>query len=131
MMASPPSNYSTSHLFYIFDPMCSWCYAFAQSWSSLQQVLPAQVRITYVLGGLAPDTTEPMSAAMRSMIQQTWRKIEKTVPNVYFNYDFWVRNTPIRSTYLACRAVLAAEKQDLAASLAMFQAIQTAYYQHA
>ncbi|WP_090332604.1 DsbA family protein [Nitrosomonas sp. Nm51] len=111
--------------------MCSWCYAFDNSWLKLQQVLPEQVQITCVLGGLAPDTTEPMPEAMRRMIQQTWRKIEKMVPGVRFNYDFWSRNTPVRSTYPACRAILAAKKQNPAVEAQMLRAIQNAYYQFA
>jgi len=122
---------SESRLFYVYDPMCSWCYAFSDSWRRLQKTLPESIRIVYVLGGLAPDTDEPMPEFMRNMIQQTWQKIEKVVPGIHFNYDFWTNNTPIRSTYPACRAVLAANKQNAAAAIQMSQAIQSAYYQNA
>jgi putative protein-disulfide isomerase len=43
-----------------------------------------------------------------------------------FNLDFWEKCSPRRSTYPACRAVLAACKQD--AEQAMIDAIQHAYY---
>ncbi|ALQ52567.1 disulfide bond formation protein DsbA [Nitrosomonas ureae] len=118
-------------LYYIHDPMCSWCYAFSQNWEALQRDLPQDVEITYVVGGLAPDTTEPMPPATQKMVQQAWQRIEQTVPGVYFNWDFWSRNTPIRSTYPACRAVLAAKKQRADAEAEMIRAIQTAYYQQA
>lgn len=118
-------------LFYIYDPMCSWCYAFSQSWTSLQKDLPDDIGIVYLLGGLAPDTTEPMPISMQKNIQQAWQRIEQTVPSVRFNWDFWSRNTPIRSTYPACRAILAARKQNAEAEPQMLQAIQTAYYQKA
>ncbi|MCP5245071.1 MAG: DsbA family protein [Burkholderiales bacterium] len=111
--------------------MCSWCYAFTRSWSALKQELPEQVQIIYILGGLAQDTEEPMPEDMRVMIQHTWQKIEKVVPGVHFNYDFWTKNTPIRSTYPACRAILAARKQNPVSGLDMLQAIQNAYYQNA
>lgn len=120
-----------SRLYYVYDPMCSWCYAFVNSWSALQRALPEDVEVVYVLGGLAPDTTEPMPEAMRNMIRQTWRKIEETVPGVHFNFDFWTLNTPVRSTYPACRAILAAGKQNPAAGVEMLRAIQHAYYQSA
>lgn len=120
-----------SRLFYIYDPMCSWCYAFEASWRRLQSRLPERVQVTYVLGGLAPDTNEPMPEDLRVMIQQTWRKIEKTVPGVYFNYAFWTSNTPVRSTYPACRAILAARKQRTAAGIDMRREIQKAYYLNA
>ncbi|MCB1934574.1 MAG: DsbA family protein [Nitrosomonas sp.] len=122
---------SESRLFYIYDPMCSWCYAFADCWQKLQDKLPGHIQIAYVLGGLAPDTTEPMPEEMRTMIQQTWRKIERMVPSVHFNYAFWADNTPIRSTYPACRAILAASRQHSTARTEMLHAIQIAYYRKA
>lgn len=91
------------------------------------------MEIVYLVGGLAPDTTEPMPLATQQMVQQAWQRIEQTVPGVHFNWDFWSRNTPIRSTYPACRAVLAAKKQRAEAEPEpeMIRAIQTAYYQQA
>ena len=118
-------------LFYIHDPMCSWCYAFSRSWAALQAELPESIAIIYLAGGLAPDTTEPMPLSMRHTIQQIWQRIEQTVPGVSFNYDFWSRNTPIRSTYPACRAVLVARKQCVESEQEMVRAIQRAYYQKA
>lgn len=111
--------------------MCSWCYAFSQSWDALLKALPRNIEIVYLVGGLAPDSTEPMPLATQKMVQQAWQRIEQTVPGVHFNWDFWSRNTPIRSTYPACRAVLAAKKQRTEAEVEMIRAIQTAYYQQA
>ncbi|MCP5246479.1 MAG: DsbA family protein [Burkholderiales bacterium] len=122
---------SAPRLFYIYDPMCSWCYAFEAGWRRLQNRLPERIQVTYVLGGLAPDTNEPMPEDLRVMIRQTWQKIEKTVPDVQFNYAFWTSNTPVRSTYPACRAILAARKQRAAAGIEMRREIQIAYYQKA
>ncbi len=120
-----------SRLFYIHDPMCSWCYAFRRSWDALLQDMPGSIEVVYLLGGLAPDATEPMPIAMQKTIQQAWQRIEQTVPGVRFNWEFWSRNTPIRSTYPACRAVLAARKQRAEYDQEMVQAIQMAYYQRA
>ncbi len=118
-------------LYYIHDPMCSWCYAFSQSWTALQRELPPDIEIAYLVGGLAPDTTEPMPLATQKMVQQAWQRIEQTIPGVHFNWDFWSCNTPVRSTYPACRAVLAAKKQHAEAEAEMIRAIQAAYYQQA
>ena len=120
-----------TRLFYVHDPMCSWCYAFNQSWTALQQDLSRDIEIVYLVGGLAPDTTEPMPLATQKMVQQAWQRIEQTVPSVQFNWDFWSYNTPMRSTYPACRAVLAAKKQRAESEPEMVRAIQTAYYQKA
>ena len=111
--------------------MCSWCYAFDFSLTALQKELPDFIRIKKIIGGLAPDTTQPMPVELQQNIQQTWRRIEQTVPNMLFNYDFWTINIPIRSTYPACRAILAARQQGADFEDKMIGAIQTAYYQKA
>ncbi len=45
-----------------------------------------------------------------------------------FNFDFWKLCSPRRSTYPACRAVIAARHQGTAFDEAMTLAIQRAYY---
>jgi len=53
------------------------------------------------------------------------------VPGVTFNFEFWERCRPRRSTYPACRAVIAAREQDRDYDVAMTRAIQCAYYEQA
>ena len=112
-------------LYYLHDPMCSWCWGYKPVWDTLQQKLPASIPIEYVAGGLAPDSNSPMPIAQQKMIQSHWRTIEKKL-GTRFNHDFWHNNTPRRSTYNACRAVIAAHKQGYQQS--MIYAIQRAYY---
>lgn len=118
----------SSLLYYIHDPMCSWCWGFQKTWIALQQSLPKAIQIRYVLGGLAADSDEPMSDEMRHYIQSQWRKIQQRIPGVEFNQDFWHLCQPRRSTYPACRAVIAAKHQNPALEVPMIQAIQQAYY---
>ena len=125
------SDASETCLYYIFDPMCSWCYAFQPNWLALQDHLPNNVSVVYVVGGLAPDSDEPMSSEMREKIQKIWSHIECVVPRTQFNHEFWKVNTPVRSTYSACRAILAAKDQGGEYVLPMLQTIQKKYYQDA
>jgi putative protein-disulfide isomerase len=111
--------------------MCSWCWAFQPQWQRLLQQLPRNIRVIKLLGGLAPDTDEPMPAEMRERLQSAWQRIEQTVPGTHFNFDFWSNNSPRRATYPACRAVLAARAQGVGYDEAMLEAIQRAYYQQA
>lgn len=108
--------------------MCSWCWGFSAVWQKIQAQLPDNVLTQRVLGGLAPDTNEPMPASMRLNLQQNWQRIQQVIPGTRFNYDFWSTNSPRRSTYPACRAVIAAKAQDKAYELPIIQAIQEAYY---
>ena len=116
-------------LYYVHDPMCSWCWAFAPALNRLIERLPPGVGVKKLLGGLAPDTDEAMPQEMRERLQQTWQRIEQNVPGTHFNFDFWQQCQPRRATYPACRAVLAARRQN--ADEAMNAAIQRAYYQQA
>lgn len=118
------------NLYYVLDPMCSWCWAFGPSWRGLIDGFDSTVGVRYVMGGLAPDSDEPMPESMRRAIQQTWRTIEQRTGAV-FNHDFWEVNTPLRSTYPACRAAIAAGTMRDGGLVAMVEAIQQAYYLHA
>lgn len=115
-------------LYYIHDPMCSWCWGFRPTYERLLADLPPQMRVERLLGGLAPDNDQSMPPEMREWLQQTWRKIAERIPGTRFNHDFWVRCVPRRSTYRACRAVIAARRQDLDLDEAMTHAVQRAYY---
>ena len=119
-MSLPPTI-----LYYIHDPMCSWCWAFRPCLLQLRKNLPEEVRWQNVLGGLAADDDQPMAEPTRQMVQAHWRKIQSTVGTV-FNFDFWTICRPRRDTYKSCRAVIAASYQN--AEEAMIEAIQQAYY---
>lgn len=116
-------------LYYVHDPMCSWCYAFRPAWQKIREQLPTSIHVRYVLGGLAPDNNAPMPETTQQYIRQQWQNIEATVPGVRFNYGFWQQCQPRRSTYPACRAVLLAREQGFEKEAAMIDVIQTAYYQ--
>lgn len=117
-----------AELLHVHDPMCSWCWAFRPVWDALAAQLPAEVTVRRVVGGLASDSDVPMPYDMQQHLQGIWRTIEQRVPGTRFNYAFWEVCTPRRSTYNACRAVLAAARLAPALEDAMILAIQQAYY---
>ena len=118
-------------LYYIHDPMCSWCWGFSSTLHKLLTSLPDEIEVRRLLGGLAPDSDIPMAISMQQQIKSNWTRIEDTIPGVKFNFDFWTKNTPRRSTYPACRAVIAARMQGEKYDVLMTEQIQKAYYQQA
>ena len=118
-------------LHYVHDPMCSWCWAFRPTWHKVLKELPSHINVNYLLGGLAPDNDLPMPLETQKYVQDNWIKIQKVVPGTKFNYDFWTLNEPRRSTYLSCRAVIAAKKQHPDFEVLMIEGIQKAYYLNA
>lgn len=111
------------------DPMCSWCYGFQPELDEFLHHYP-NAQITWVMGGLAPDNDEPMDNELKQTIVSYWHQIESKT-QVTFNHDFWQLNTPYRSTFMACRAVIAAETLRENSASEMAKAIQAAYYQQA
>jgi putative protein-disulfide isomerase len=108
--------------------MCSWCWGHRPQWQLLQDALPENVVVNNIVGGLAPDSDEIMPLAQQQAISGYWKNIEELL-GTKFNHDFWQKNQPRRSTYPACRAVIAARWQH--AEEPMILALQEAYYLNA
>ena len=112
-------------LYYIHDPMCSWCYAFKKDYDEIKKSLPTNIELINIVGGLAKETSEEMPKDMQNKIKSIWQNIEKTT-GTKFNYDFWEQCKPKRSTYPSCKAVLCAKEQNMENE--MINSIQEAYY---
>lgn len=125
------SETNNNILYYIHDPMCSWCWGFKPVLEQIEQQLPDEVSMQYVLGGLAADSDQPMPEKMQHFLQKTWRTIAEKIPGTEFNYNFWTNCQPRRSTYPSCRAVIAARKQNINKEKTMITEIQKAYYLNA
>lgn len=118
-------------LYYIHDPMCSWCWGFRKTWETVKQRLPKNIELHYLVGGLAPDSDQDMPTDLQAQLPKVWQNIQAKVPGTEFNFDFWKLCKPRRSTYPACRAVLAAKSLDVKKEDAMILGIQEAYYLNA
>lgn len=112
-------------LYYYHDPMCSWCWGYRPVSDRIFAALTDDVELVKIVGGLAPDSDEPMPEHLREGLPKAWQKIHDLL-GTEFNFDFWTKCRPRRSTYPACRAVLAAGEQGLYDE--MIDAIQRAYY---
>ena len=115
-------------LIYVHDPMCSWCWGFEPTRKIIFETVADRMQIRRMVGGLAPDSDQPMPDSMRLMLQQTWQRIEQSIPGTRFNYAFWDECSPRRSTYPANRAVIAAREQGESFDPLMTARIQQAYY---
>ena len=112
-------------LYYVYDPMCSWCWGYRNTWLQLSDSLLDKVSIHYQLGGLAADSNVEMPINLQQTLQGIWHKIHDQL-GTQFNFDFWSQCQPRRSTYPACRACLIA--REVHKEKEMLFAIQQAYY---
>jgi putative protein-disulfide isomerase len=129
-VTTPETDAPNSVLIYVHDPMCSWCYGFRPTWQSLKGQLPEGLPVVSLLGGLADDSDVPMPEEMVNYLKRTWDRIESTC-GVTFNHTYWDQTPPPpRTTFISCRAVIAAER--LAGRGEAFgERIQDAYYTEA
>ena len=65
-------KFAKNTLYYIHDPMCSWCWAFKPTWQKILTSLPQNLTIEYLLGGLAPDNDNPMPPKTRKLVINNW-----------------------------------------------------------
>jgi putative protein-disulfide isomerase len=121
------SNKAKAILYYVYDPMCSWCWGYRPTWLTLQKNLEPIVEVNTLLGGLAEDSDAPMPEQMQNFLQQTWHKISVEL-GTQFNFDFWSQCQPKRSTYPSCRAAIIARHYQKESAMCL--AIQEAYYLH-
>ncbi len=112
-------------LYFYHDPMCSWCWGYRPVSDEILSSLPDGVELKKIVGGLAPDSDEPMPANLQDSLPKVWQRIHNFL-GTEFNFDFWTNCKPRRSTYPACRAVLAAGVQGQYDEV--IDAIQRAYY---
>lgn len=119
-----------TQLLYVADPMCSWCWGFARSLAAIEEHAPRDVAVRLVMGGLAPDSDEAMPEETRAYVRAAWDAVEART-GAGFNRDFWAKCSPRRSTWMACRSVIAAELAESGAGRRIFAAVQRAYYQEA
>lgn len=82
--------------------MCSWCWGYRKTWLLLQKQQEPMVQVKAIVGGLAEGSNVPMPEKMQVFLQQTWHKISDEL-GAEFNYDFWTKCQPKRSTYPSCR----------------------------
>jgi putative protein-disulfide isomerase len=129
-VTTPETDAPDSVLIYVHDPMCSWCYGFRPTWKALKGQLPEGLPVVSILGGLADDSDVPMPEEMVDYLKHTWDRIESTC-GVTFNHTYWEQiPPPPRTTFISCRAVIAAER--LAGRGEAFgERIQDAYYTEA
>ena len=113
-------------LVYVGDPMCSWCYGFGVPLQQLLAQLPG-VPLAVVLGGLRAYNQEVMPDALKSTLYHHWSEVTKRSGKPFGKGQF-DREGYIYDTEPACRAVVTIRAHAAEHTLAMYHAIQHAFY---
>ncbi len=118
----------TRRLLYVMDPMCSWCWGFADVAQALvQQAQASGVALHLVMGGLRTGSGAALDPATRRYILEHWQTVATTTGQP-FRFDDALPEGFIYDTEPACRAVVAARHLEPEFALRLVGLIQHAFY---
>jgi putative protein-disulfide isomerase len=113
-------------LIYVGDPMCSWCYGFGVPLGQLLARHP-DLQVRLVLGGLRAYNTQVMDAALKDKLRSAWAGVAERSGQP-FSPALFEREGFVYDTEPACRAVVTVREHAPQLALAMYHAIQQAFY---
>ena len=116
-----------THLVYVADPMCSWCWGFSPVIEALAERFAEQAPISLLMGGLRPYNTEPMADKDRAMFREHWEHVAERTGQP-FDFAFFDRAEFTYDTEPASRAVVTAQALKPGSGLDMLKAVQHAFY---
>jgi putative protein-disulfide isomerase len=114
-------------LWYFADPMCSWCWGFSPVIEQVRKAYGDRLRISLVLGGLRPGTTEPLSAQAREDILHHWRQVHARTGQSFL-FEGAMPPGFIYDTEPACRAVACMADINPTLIFPMLKAAQGSFY---
>ena len=114
-------------LWYFADPMCSWCWGFSPAIEAVRNEYRGRLKISLVLGGLRPGTTEPMTPTARDEILHHWHAVHDRTGQP-FHFEGALPNGFVYDTEPASRAVVAVGGIEPKLIFPLFKAIQHAFY---
>ncbi len=128
ILTTESSNMANPKLLYIGDPMCSWCWGFANVIAELLENYETKLDFEILLGGLRPTDTVKVDEEMRKFLLHHWTEVNKKTSQKFDHTILdqlgWTYNTEP-----ACRAVATArELLGSSKALHFFNHLQKAYY---
>ncbi|MCC6917282.1 DsbA family protein [Nitrosomonas sp.] len=114
-------------LWYIADPMCSWCWGFAPVIETIRQEYAAALTVKVLPGGLRPGTDTPLLPEKRAQILHHWYSVHAATGQS-FTFENALPEGLVYDTEPACRAVVSVSLIEPDRVFLLFAAIQQAFY---
>lgn len=114
-------------LWYIADPMCSWCWGFAPTIEAIRQRYAGRLTIELILGGLRPGTKLPIANQQRQDILGHWHNVQRMTGQP-FQFEGAMPEGFIYDTEPASRGVVTVSTIAPQLTFPFFLAIQQAFY---
>ena len=114
-------------MYYIADPMCSWCYGFAHVIQGIHAKYQDHMKVTLVTGGLRVGNAYPFTDKLRATLVEHWREVEEMTKQS-FNYDFTMPEGFIYNTERSCRAAVVIRRHKGDEVFPFFETLHRAFY---
>lgn len=114
-------------LWYVADPMCSWCWGFAPVIENIRQEYAAAFTVKVLPGGLRPGTDTPLQPEKKAQILHHWHVVHTTTGQP-FTFENALPEGFIYDTEPACRGVASVALIEPEQVFPFFSAIQHAFY---
>ena len=114
-------------LWYIADPMCSWCWGFAPIVKAIRLNYSEHLKIELVMGGLRPGTKLAMASEQRAEILSHWKAVNGRTGQP-FSFEGAMPEGFIYDTEPSCRAVVAMALINPELVFSLLESIQFSFY---
>ncbi|MBP7741875.1 MAG: DsbA family protein [Aliarcobacter sp.] len=121
-------------IYYIGDPMCSWCWGFSSVLKEVQNFCSSNnIDFKLKLGGLRPGGGDAWNEGFKSFLKNEWQNISQRTGQKFtytllnkehFNYD----TTPVSKAVYIARILLNTKKDNDKTLLEFFSSIQEKFY---
>jgi putative protein-disulfide isomerase len=117
-------------IFFIGDPMCSWCWGFAPAIRAIAERYGDRAPVRVLVGGLRAGNTKPLDQRAADYIGHHWHEVEKATgqPFDHEALDRRRREGFVYDTEPPCRAVVTVRGLADGTALPYFEALQKAFY---
>ncbi|WP_218847019.1 DsbA family protein [Winogradskyella forsetii] len=115
-------------LFYIGDPMCSWCWGISPQINALQCYANQEhIPFNLIMGGLRPGGGEAWDTAFKRFLEHHWQQVHEKSGQP-FSYELFEKDEFNYDTEPACRAVITARSLAPEKTLAFYELVQHYFY---
>ncbi|WP_052184104.1 DsbA family protein [Psychroserpens sp. Hel_I_66] len=115
-------------IFYIGDPMCSWCWGISPQVNALKRFANQQhINMELIMGGLRPGGGQEWDAKFKSFLKHHWQEVNKRSGQP-FNMDLLDKEVFHYDTEPACRAVITVRTVSPEKTLPFYELVQYYFY---
>ena len=114
-------------LWYLADPMCSWCWGFAPVIDMIRENYSDHLSTELLLGGLRPGTKVPMEPSQREEILNHWHAVHRKTGQSFL-FEGAMPPGFIYDTEPPSRAIVSGSMINPDSTFPLLKAIQSAFY---